>query len=279
MISELNFQVFGYQVFKEFQLEIINAVMSGEDILVLMPTGSGKTLTYQLPGLISEGLTIVIQPLISLITDQVNKLQNYKIPVVVLNSTQDISQQDEAIKRIEYDPEVKFLYITPEKLAQSARMHEILQNLYKNERISRLVIDEAHCIDQWGNDFRPDYLKLRDFRLKFPDIPIIALTASASLSVKTEISKILLLKDPLLFTTGFNRPNFVYEVREKKANINQDIGNFIINRHPNESGIIYCNFIKDCEYLSKVLKHNYKLSCGFYHGELSSDKRNHIYRQ
>ena len=146
MISELNFQVFGYQVFKEFQLEIINAVMSGEDILVLMPTGSGKTLTYQLPGLISEGLTIVIQPLISLITDQVNKLQNYKIPVVVLNSTQDISQQDEAIKRIEYDPEVKFLYITPEKLAQSARMHEILQNLYKNERISRLVIDEAHRI-------------------------------------------------------------------------------------------------------------------------------------
>ena len=122
--------------------------MSGEDILVLMPTGSGKTLLYQLPGLITEGLTIVIQPLISLIHDQITKLQNYGVPVIELSSSQSIKTQEAAFQRIEHDKEIKFLYITPERLAQSDRLNDIFLKLGKENKICRLVVDEAHCISQ-----------------------------------------------------------------------------------------------------------------------------------
>ena len=276
-LHTLNNKVFGNQGFREFQLNIMNAVLSGEDVLVLFPTGYGKTLTYQLPGLITQGITIVVEPLISLIDDQISKLNQSKVSCIVINSTQNQQTQDNLYYQLEHDNNLKFLYITPEQLAKSNRLMTIIEKLHALSRIARLVIDEAHCMCQWGRDFRPDYLKLRDFRIKFPLVPILTLTASGTKEIRCEISNHLHLKDPILFTSGFNRPNLIYEVRDKTASVNQDIAHFILNRHPSDSGIIYCNFIKDCEFLSKVLKHNYKLSCGFYHGELQPKKKTEVY--
>lgn len=278
-VHTVNTEIFGHHTFRELQLEIINAVLSGEDILVVMPTGSGKSLTYHLPGLLAKGLTIVVQPLISLISDQISKLNSYKISALEINSSQSASLQDSLFSQLENDSDLKFLYVTPEKLAKSDRLISVLSKLNSGKKIARIVIDEAHCICQWGRDFRPDYLKLKDIRSKFPNIPILALTASGTQDICKDISKVLPLRNPILFSNSFNRDNLIYEVREKTQNVNQDIAHFILNRHANECGIIYCNFIKDCEFLSKVLKHNYKISCTYYHGELIPSKKAEVYEQ
>jgi RecQ family ATP-dependent DNA helicase len=275
-LIDLNQKVFKHNEFKGLQLEIINAVLSGEDIIVVMPTGSGKSLTYQLPGTVTLGITIVVQPLLSLISDQISKLKKNRIQVVELNSSLGLKEEDQIYEQILYNKDLKFLYLTPEKLSKSERLLETLDKIHAEQRIARLVIDEAHCLYQWGKDFRPDYLKLKNFREKFQNVPIIALTASGTYKIRMEISKVLQLKDPILFADGFNRPNLYYEVLEKTSTINKDIANFIIKKHRNDSGIIYCNFIKDCESLSNCLKHNYKLSSSFYHAELAGTNKNMI---
>lgn len=278
-LSKLNNEVFNHQSFKGLQEEIMNAVLSGEDALVIMPTGAGKSLTYQLTGIVTRGLTIVVQPLLSLIKDQMIKMRTARIYALELNSSQTMNIQNSVYEELENNPEVKFLFVTPETLAKSDRLAKVLEKLYNNQWIARLVCDEAHCIVQWGRDFRPDYLKLKTFRIKYKDIPMLALTASGTKEMQKEISYLLGLRSPILFSAGFNRQNLNYVVRDKTQHINMDIGNFIQMNHMHNSGIIYCNFIKDCEFLARVLKHNYKISCAHYHSEMAPEMKTLIHEK
>ena len=278
-VSEILSSIFSHASFNNLQEPIINSVLLGEDLLVVLPTGSGKSLTYQLPALISPGITLIIQPLLSLMTDQVQKLRSLGIKAVEYNSNLSLKQQASELARLESDPEIRIVFSSPEMLSKSEKFKEALQSLNRNSRLARLVIDEAHCICQWGSDFRPDYLKISKFRDKFPSIPIVALSASATKEMIGDISKNLKLKDPVLFSQGYNRPNLFYEVRKKTAGINSDIGRFIIEKHENDCGLVYCNFIKDCETLTKILKYTYKLNVETYHGDMSNDKKNEVYHK
>ena len=276
-VYEILFSIFSHTSFNNLQEPIINSVLLGEDLLVILPTGSGKSLTYQLPALISPGITLIIQPLLSLMTDQVQKLRSLGIKSVEYNSNLSSKQQISELARLESDPEIKIVFSSPEMLSKSEKFKESLQSLSRGSRLARLVIDEAHCICQWGSDFRPDYLKISKFRDNFPNIPIVALSASATKEMILDISKNLKLKDPILFSQGYNRPNLFYEVRKKTAGINSDIGRFIIEKHENDCGLVYCNFIKDCETLTKILKYTYKLNAETYHGDMTNDKKTEVY--
>ena len=269
--------VFGHSQFTLMQEQIINSALLGDDIIVILPTGSGKSLTYQLPALLSKGLTVIVQPLISLMQDQVSKMTALQIKTIQFNSNLTALQQENELREVELDHEIKMLFTSPEMLSKSGKFMDTLERLYKNQRIARLVIDEAHCICQWGHDFRPDYMKISKFRLKFPKVPIMALSASSTQDMIQYISENLLLKDPVLFNHGYNRSNLYYEVRNKSNLINSEIGKFIIQNHENDSGLIYCNFIKDCEILTKVLKYTYKLKIAAYYGDMTTEKKNEIY--
>jgi RecQ family ATP-dependent DNA helicase len=275
-VWRVNEAVFHHSSFRKMQEGIINAVMLGKDALVVMPTGSGKSLTYMLPGVITKGITVVIEPLLALIKDQVQKLTQLKVRAMSLNCEQNMSQQAFIISQLKENELIKFLYITPERLAQSGLLAATLEELVRIGKVARVVVDEAHCVVQWGHDFRPDYLKLKRFRDRFPSVPIIALTASGTKAMQQDIVTNLGLNNPAFFSSGFNRPNLNYEVRKKSVEINSDIGNFIKNNHQNDSGLIYCNYIKDCEMLARFLK-SYKISCSFFHGEMKQDKKEEVY--
>jgi len=201
---------FGYDEFRPMQADIIKSILSGRDTVVLMPTGGGKSLCYQIPALKFEGLTIVISPLISLMKDQVDALRANGIEAEYINSTLTPKVIDEIKSRIERR-EVKILYIAPERLASP----EFKSFLLKLE-ISLIAIDEAHCISQWGHDFRRDYGNLKHLKQSFPKTPIIALTATATLKAKDDILKQLNLENPKIFTSSFNRDNLNLFVRKKK---------------------------------------------------------------
>ena len=177
------FEIYGFRNFRDGQLRTIMAAMRGRDAFSIMPTGQGKSLTYQLPGILNRGITIVISPLLSLVQDQVdsiNVLQDGKC-AVFLNSTQDEEVSREIYKQLyKCQPNFKFLFVTPEKVASSGSFSNVLDKLESKGLIARIVIDEAHCVSQWGHDYRPDYLKLNIFKERWPSIPMLALTATAT---------------------------------------------------------------------------------------------------
>lgn len=255
---------FGYRTFRPGQKEIITQVLNGRDVLAVIATGGGKSLCYQIPALIREGTGIVLSPLIALMKDQVDCLAESGIPAAFLNSTQDIKDKRSVEDAIRTGT-LKLLYISPERLVQPAFL-EFLKSI----QISLFAIDEAHCISQWGHEFRPEYRQLSIIRKTFEDVPIIALTATATPSVRTDIINELSLSDPAVFIGSFNRENLIYRI-EKKEDGEQQLVHFL-QGHPNESGIIYCFSKRQVTDLAKLLQKN-RFSALPYHADLPKSVR------
>jgi ATP-dependent DNA helicase RecQ len=255
---------FGYDQFRSLQREIISDALAGRDVLVLMPTGGGKSLCFQLPALIREGLTIVVSPLISLMKDQVDALHASGIPATYLNSTLD---RKDAVARWRglHRGEYRMLYVAPERLMLDTFLERAV-----NWNIAQFAIDEAHCISEWGHDFRPEYRDLKKLRTHFPDVPVMALTATATERVRADIVKQLKLREPRCYVASFNRPNLTYRAVPKTEAYEQLL-EFIRSR-PNESGIVYCASRKSAESLSRNLSED-GVSAKPYHAGLTSSER------
>ena len=223
---------FGYDDFRPLQEEMIRDALAGRDVLALMPTGGGKSLCFQLPARLREGLTIVVSPLISLMKDQVDSMQTSGIAATFLNSALD---GDEARARLRglHRGQHHLLYVAPERLMLKSFLAKA-----KQWQVAQIAIDEAHCISEWGHDFRPEYRQLADLREHFPGVPIMALTATATERVRKDILQQLKLRDPRCYVASFNRPNLTYRVLPKQGPYEQVLE--IVRSRPDESGIIYC---------------------------------------
>lgn len=258
--------VFGYDSFRSQQKEIITSILNHKDTLVIMPTGGGKSLCYQIPALILPGVTIVVSPLISLMQDQVAALNASGIQAVFMNSTLDYKTYLDNIQKIK-EEETKIIYVSPEGLSTS-RFREIFSE--NNIEISCITVDEAHCVSQWGHDFRLDYLEIGSFRNYFPQASMIALTATATDQVRKDIIKNLQMKNTEVFISSFNRPNIFLEVQNKRDPLTQVIT--YITKHHGESGIIYCNSRRQVDQLTDTLD-NLGYSVLNYHAGLSDEIR------
>jgi len=253
---------FGYDSFRDQQLEIIEAVLSKKDNLVIMPTGGGKSICFQLPALLFEGITLVISPLIALMKDQVDGLNANGIPADYFNSSQE-NQEHNAIFEKVIQQKIKLLYVAPESLS-------LLGNILTEEFISCVAIDEAHCISSWGHDFRPSYQQLGFLKNTLPNTPIIALTATADKATRQDIIQQLNIPKANLFITSFDRKNIELEVRPANDRVSQIIK--FINKRPNEAGIIYCLSRKSTEQLASKLKLN-GINAATYHAGLNFVER------
>lgn len=258
---------FGYDSFREGQGEIIDTILSGRDALAIMPTGAGKSLCYQVPALLLPGITLVVSPLISLMQDQVKSLNEAGIHAAYINSSLTEGQINKALSfaaRGVY----KIIYVAPERLETASFLSFALHT-----PISMVTVDEAHCISQWGQDFRPSYLKIIDFVEQLPGNPIIsAFTATATEVVKNDIARILKLKNPNVVVTGFDRENLYYQVEHLTGKQKDIFIQNYIETHPNESGIIYCATRKNVDTLyEKLLKQG--VSVTRYHAGMSNDIR------
>lgn len=256
---------FGYDQFRPHQEPIIQAILSGRDVLAVMPTGAGKSICYQLPGLLLDGVTLVISPLISLMQDQVRALLQAGIRAAWINSTLTPRQQQLALERAAQGA-YQIIYVAPERLALPA-----FRRFAQSARIALVTVDEAHCISQWGHDFRPSYLEIADFLHALPRRPVVtAFTATATQTVRKDIIRALALQDPQTFVTSFDRPNLYFEVQEpgdRKAAVLETLARF-----PNRSGIVYCLTRKEVETVHQLLvEHGFPATR--YHAGLDLEER------
>jgi len=239
---------FGYSAFRHQQEAIIQHILNGQDVMALMPTGGGKSLCYQLPAVLLNGLTIVISPLIALMKDQVDSLNVSGIPAAFLNSAQNPEEQRQLVEKLRNN-QIRLLYLAPERLFGAENK---LVPFLKTLNVVQIAIDEAHCISSWGHDFRPEYLMLAQLKTEFPNVPVIALTATADKLTQKDILEKLNLNKPKVFVSSFNRANITYRVIPKKNSF-QQLVNFL-NERKDESGIIYCLSRKSTEDLADDLK-------------------------
>jgi ATP-dependent DNA helicase RecQ len=244
-------EVFGYSVFRGEQEAVINHLTKGGDALVLMPTGGGKSLCYQLPALLRDGVAIVISPLIALMQDQVDTLQQLGVAAAFLNSSQDAEQANNIADQL-LQGELKILYVAPERLL-SGNFSYLLEQLDQRVGIALFAIDEAHCVSQWGHDFRPEYRKLTILHEKFPKVPRIALTATADAPTRAEIVERLNLEQARQFVSSFDRPNIRYRITQKN-NARQQLEAFLEAEHPKDAGIVYCLSRRKVEETAEWLK-------------------------
>jgi ATP-dependent DNA helicase RecQ len=255
---------FGYDQFRPLQREIMHDALAGRDLFVLMPTGGGKSLCFQLPALMRDGLTIVVSPLIALMKDQVDALQTSGVPATYLNSTLD-REEAKARWRGLHRGQYRMLYVAPERLMLDTFLERAL-----NWNIAQFAIDEAHCISEWGHDFRPEYRELKKLRKHLPDVPMMALTATATERVRADIIKELELRDPRAYVASFNRPNLTYRVVPKTAPYEQLLA--FIRSRPNDSGIVYCASRKSTESLARNLSED-GIAAKPYHAGLTNTER------
>jgi len=258
-------EYFGYDSFRPLQGDIIDSIFDGNDNMVVMPTGGGKSICYQLPAILLPGITLVISPLIALMKDQVDGLLANGIEAAFVNSSQNESEQQEIYKKL-LDKTIKLLYIAPESLS-------FLDTILSQLSLSLIAIDEAHCISSWGHDFRPAYTQLGYLKNRFPDIPIVALTATADKATRKDICDQLNIPHATQFLASFDRENLSLEVRPGNKRIEQ-ISDFLMDK-PNDSGIVYCLSRKTTEMLAEKLQ-----AQGFiaeaYHAGIDHEKRSKV---
>ena len=258
---------FGYDSFRKGQEEIISSILSGKDVMAVMPTGAGKSICYQVPALLLSGITLVISPLISLMQDQVKSLNEAGIYAAFINSSLTEAQITKALG-LALKGTYKIIYAAPERLENAEFMEFAL-----NANISMVTVDEAHCISQWGQDFRPGYLKIVDFIEHLPKRPIVsAFTATATKEVKTDIVCILKLKEPKIVATGFDRENLYYRVEQMTTKQKDAFVTDYIQKHPDESGIIYCSTKKNVDYLYEKLSKQ-QIPITRYHAGMDNETR------
>ena len=257
--------VFGYPAFRGQQAEIVGHVSNGGDALVLMPTGGGKSLCYQIPALVRDGVGVVISPLIALMQDQVDALAEVGVRAAFLNSTQSYEEANR-IERLVRTGQIDLVYVAPERL-----MTERCLNLFQDSNIALFAIDEAHCVSQWGHDFRPEYIKLSVLHEQFPHVPRIALTATADQQTRAEIVHRLQLEDAMQFVSSFDRPNIRYQIVEK-ANGRKQLLDFITTEHGGDCGIVYCLSRKKVEETAEFLNEN-GVRAMAYHAGMEHAKR------
>lgn len=265
-------QSFGIKQFRPLQRGAVNASLAGRDLFVLLPTGGGKSLTYQLPAICSSGLTFIISPLLSLIQDQVEALTSIGIPSINISAVKNLKKvmksiSDRALRG------THLIYVTPEKITSSKSFLEWLKMLYQEDRIERFVIDEAHLVTTWGHSFRQSFREMNLLRKKFPNVPISALTATATPTAQKDIIVTLGLINPIKITASFNRTNLIYEVFPKKDKLLETLKN-VFDKYPEGSGIIYCLTRKETEKLSKKLE-DLGYSTGVYHAEYDNREKVH----
>ena len=267
-ITETLKHYFGYDSLRPGQQELIEGILQKNDVLGIMPTGAGKSLCYQVPALILDGITLVISPLISLMSDQVKALNQAGVHAAYINSSLTENQIRTALSYA-MQGRYKIIYVAPERL-NTPRFLEFAQHA----KISMVTVDEAHCISQWGQDFRPSYMEISTFLNQLPARPIIsAFTATATQRVKQDIINSLYLQNPVIMVTGFDRPNLFFRVVTRKGGKETD--NSILNyvkSHPDESGIIYCATKKNVDHLYELLL-QYGISTARYHAGLSLEER------
>lgn len=258
--------VFGYREFRDYQEPVINGLIEGRDSLVIMPTGGGKSLCYQIPSIVRPGCGIIVSPLIALMQDQVSSMMEYGVKASCLNSTMQ-SSEVQAVEQKLRNNSLDLLYIAPERLLQDRTLA-----LLDSVEVALFAIDEAHCVSQWGHDFRSDYLMLDVLADRYPLVPRIALTATADERTREEISERLRLRNPLQVVAGFDRPNIQYRIAGKK-NSKQQLLKFLRNEHSDDSGIVYCLSRKKTEQIAAFL-----CDSGFtaypYHAGLAPELRN-----
>ncbi|KAI4997128.1 hypothetical protein ZWY2020_052470 [Hordeum vulgare] len=279
--DDTRFNVFGISSYRSNQREIINSIMSGKDVLVIMAAGGGKSLCYQLPAVLRDGITLVVSPLLSLIQDQVMGLAALGIPAHMLTSTTNKEIEKFIYKALEKgEGELKILYVTPEKISKSKRFMSKLEKCHHAGRLSLVAIDEAHCCSQWGHDFRPDYKNLGILKIQFPSVPMIALTATATSKVQMDLIEMLHIPRSVKFISTVNRPNLFYRVYEKSSVgkvVIDEIANFISESYPNnESGIVYCFSRKECEQVAKELRGR-GISADYYHADMDVVAREKVH--
>lgn len=258
---------YGYDEFRPMQADIIQAVFDKKDVVVLMPTGGGKSLCFQIPAITMEGMCIVVSPLISLMKDQVEALKANGISAAFLNSSMSSAEQQQVEDDV-YHNRIKLLYVSPEKIVSQQFMPIIRQG-----NINLFAVDEAHCISSWGHDFRPEYTQMQFLKNQFPDIPVIALTATADKLTRKDIVNQLKLVNPEIFIASFDRPNISLTVRPGQKKMDQMLD--FIKVRPKQAGIIYCLSRKNCENVaSKML--GYGLRADFYHAGMDSRDRDRV---
>ncbi|EKM76430.1 hypothetical protein AGABI1DRAFT_78494 [Agaricus bisporus var. burnettii JB137-S8] len=292
--------VFGIENFRLCQLGVCNANMDGRDLVVVMPTGGGKSLTYQLPALLTPGCTLVISPLLSLITDQILHLREHRINAVALTGSMSnaerkaIEGQLKALASGSVQDEIKLCYVTPEKLEKSHYFQKILQDLAKAGKLSRIVVDEAHCVSAMGHDFRPDYTKLYKLRLLLPSVPIMALSATCPPLVREDLIKQLKLppivdgrnaesEGTVFFSAPLYRKNLHYRIVPKPsrgAAVTKAMVDYILEHHPNDTGIVYCLTKKDSENVARELQEfsDNKIKTGIYHSERADSEKAKLHK-
>ncbi|KEY91408.1 ATP-dependent DNA helicase [Candidatus Photodesmus blepharus] len=259
--------VFGYQSFRSGQLEVIEAVISRKDSMVIMPTGGGKSLCYQIPALIIKGLTLVISPLISLMKDQVDQLKANGVAAECINSMM-LHEDIISVYKQMNSGALKLVYVSPERVL----MRDFIMRL-QGLSLAMIAVDEAHCVSQWGHDFRPEYAELGKLRKKFPNVPLMALTATADDVTRKDITDRLNLFEPYNYVGSFDRPNICYILMEKYKPILQ-VMNYL-DTHKNNSGIIYCSSRKKVEMLTKKLCSN-RIRAASYHAGICADERTYV---